>query len=66
MHRDLGRLEGRMAAVEAQVGVMGGKVDEMHRAMMQAAGGWRVLLAVGTVAAAIGAGLTKLMGIILR
>lgn len=66
MHRDLGRLEGRMAAVETQMSVMGTKVDEMHRAMMQAAGGWRVLLAVGTVAAAIGAGLTKLLGVLWR
>lgn len=66
LHRDIGRLEGQVRALEGQVSDMKGKVDEMHEAMMQAAGGWRVLLAVGSVAAVIGAGVTKLLGVLWR
>lgn len=61
--RDFGRLEADVANLEKKVDAMVLKVDEMHRALMQAQGGWRVMVLVGGAAAAVGAGVTKLIGV---
>jgi hypothetical protein len=66
LHRDLGRVEGKVDAQQRTIDDMQRKVDEMHRALMQAAGGWKVLMLVGTASAAVGAFVTKLVGIFWR
>lgn len=60
LHRDVGRIEGRIGALENVTRDMQGKVDEMHTALMQAQGGWRVMVMVGGIAAATGALAAKL------
>lgn len=60
IHRDLGRLEERMRAAEMRAADMQRKVDDMHRLLMQAQGGWRVMVMVGGAAAAVGALAAKL------
>jgi hypothetical protein len=60
----MGNLEGRMHAMEGRVRDVQGKVDEIHRVMMQAQGGWRAMVLVGTISAALGAGLAKVVGLL--
>lgn len=62
LHRDVGRIEGQVEALERRLADMQDKVDEMHRVLMRAQGGWRMLLMVGSLSAAIGAVLTKVIG----
>lgn len=38
------------------------KVDEMHRLLMQAQGGWKAMVMVGTASAAVGALVAKILG----
>lgn len=61
LHRDLGRLEARLDASEARTRDMQLKVDEMHRLLMQAQGGWKVMVMVGGASAAVGAAASKLL-----
>lgn len=63
LHRDLGRLEGRVAALEAQVSSMHEMVADMHDTMMQARGSWRLMLVVGSSAAAMGAMVSSVLGL---
>lgn len=62
LHRDLGRLEERMRAAEMRTADMQHKVDEMHRLLMQAQGGWRAMVMVGSASAAVGALVAKILG----
>lgn len=62
LHRDIGRLEATQALMQVQMSDMQKKVDVMHDAIVSAKGGWRVLMAVGSAGAAIGAIVAKLMG----
>lgn len=64
LHRDLGRIEGRLKAVEDRTTGMATQVEEIHRAMLQAAGGWKVLLAVGAIAGTLGALAMKALAIV--
>lgn len=64
LHRDLGRVEGKVDSQQRDIDEMRRKVDEMHRAMMQAAGGWKVLLGVGSASAVIGGLVAKLLGVV--
>lgn len=61
MHRDMGRLEGQVAALNGQVAGMQSKINEMHDAIVSARGGWRVLVVVGGAIAAVSSLLTKLL-----
>lgn len=54
------RLETRFALVEEAVISMRKDIKEMHDAMTEAKGGWRVLLALAAVAGGVGAFLVKL------
>lgn len=62
LHRDIGRLEGRVAALESQVAEMKEMVSAMHDTMMQARGSWRLMLVVGSAAAGVGALIASLLG----
>lgn len=66
LHRDLGRLEGRVGAVESRISDVQFKVDEMHRILMQAQGGWRLIALVGGLSAALSALLIKVAGVLWR
>lgn len=63
LHRDFGRLEGKVDGQQTQLDEMKRKVDEMHRALMQAQGGWRVMVMVGGASAAVGAFIAKVVGV---
>lgn len=63
LHRDVGRVEGDVKALQLQLTAMQAKVDEMHRALMQAQGGWRVMVMVGGASAAVGAVIAKVVGV---
>lgn len=53
INRDVGRIEGDVRALDRRVQDMQGKVDEMHRLLMQAQGGWKTMVAVGSLSAAV-------------
>jgi hypothetical protein len=68
--RELGILSAKMAAVESDVAEMRKDVrdmrDTMKDALAQTRGGWRVVMAVGAIFTAIGAGLAKFMPVLLQ
>lgn len=64
IHRDIGRLEGQVRALESQVADMKVKIDVMHEAITSAKGGWKTLLWVGGAAASLGALVTKIVGVV--
>lgn len=63
LHRDIGRLEGRVMALESTVAEMKEMIGDMHETITQAKGGWKTLIVVGSIGAAIGTGLTKILGV---
>lgn len=66
LHRDLGRLEGRVMALESQVSEMKDMLSDMHETILAAKGGWKTLIAVGSIGAALGTLFAKLAGAIWR
>lgn len=58
--RALGRLEGRLDAVEGLLTSLSGKVDVLVNTMAEAKGGWKVFVAVGSISGAAGAIIVKL------
>lgn len=66
LHRDLGRLEGRVLALESQVAEMKEMLSDVHEAITAAKGGWKTLIAVGSIGAGLGAFFIKLLGIVWR
>lgn len=66
--RDFGRLEGEVIALKAQNArleetqrLMNEKLDLLVTAVTEAKGGWKMLLMIGSCAAAVGAITTKLI-----
>jgi molybdopterin biosynthesis enzyme len=57
--QDFGRLEGEVTALRREVDLMRDDIKELLAAVENAKGGWRVLLAVGGVAGALGALVVK-------
>lgn len=71
IHRQLGRLEAQVEALERRAEAaderaerMAGQVSAMHDVLMQAKGGWRAMVMVGSVSAAVGALAAKLLALI--
>lgn len=61
LHRDLGRVEGRLEKVEADMDDVKRMVKDMHDTITTAKGGWKTLLAVGGLSAALASAVTKFL-----
>lgn len=66
--RDFGRLEAEVEALreqngrlEKQISALNAKVDVLVEAITEAKGGWKVLFAIGTASAAVGASVVKII-----
>lgn len=59
--RSIGRLEGRMSALETQVLEIHADTKSMRATLNQARGGWKTLLLVGGAAGAVGALIGKFL-----
>ena len=69
VHRDLGRHDAQIEALQAQVTglhqdmkAMIAKLQQINQTLSEARGGWRTLVVVGAAASAISAMLVKLFG----
>lgn len=61
MQRDLGRAEGRLDSLEADMTELKRDVKAIREILSETKGSWRALLAVAGLAGTIGAGLAKLI-----
>ena len=61
LHRDIGRMEANIKNLEMKVERLEGMLFEVHKAVTEAQGGWKVLLMVGGASAAVGAAVAKLV-----
>ena len=61
MARDIGRHDAQIETLQADMAEMKKDVHEIKLMLAEAKGGWRTLMAVGGFAAAVGAGLAKLV-----
>lgn len=55
IHRDIGRLEQQVRALEGDVAEMRVKIDKMHDIITSAGGGWRALILSASAGAAVAA-----------
>jgi hypothetical protein len=62
IHQDIGRLQGRVDALTVQVSTMEAQLRDVHGVVMRAQGGWRAMVMVGSVSAAVGAIAAKVIG----
>lgn len=56
--RDIGRLEGKVEALETLVSEMSVKLDKISEYMAETKGSWKTLLALAGIASAVGSALT--------
>lgn len=59
LHRDIGNLQARVTVLEGQIKDMNAKLDVLLAAVTEAKGGFRLVLVVGTLGAAVGGLLLK-------
>lgn len=67
VHRDLGRMEAQIEALETRMEAMQKQVADMHQVVMQARGSWRALVGVAGFSAfltGIGIKLLSLSGML--
>lgn len=60
LHRDIGNLQARVTVLEGQIKDMNAKLDVLLAAVTEAKGGFRLVLVVGTLGAALGGLLLKI------
>lgn len=60
LHRDIGNLQARVTVLESQIKDANAKLDVLLAAVTEAKGGFRLVLVVGTLGAAVGGLLLKL------
>jgi hypothetical protein len=56
--QEFGRLQAQVEQLLESVKTLSGKVDNMSQQMSEASGGWKVLMALGTVSAGLGSAAT--------
>lgn len=61
VHRDLGRHDAEIANIKDDLQTVKTDVSEIKQMLAEAKGGWRMLMAVGGLAAAISSALTGLL-----
>lgn len=64
VQRDLGAHEAKIEALEREVHAMRGDLAEIKGLLQQAKGGWKVLLAVGSLSSGLTVGLLKFMAVL--
>ena len=64
LHRDLGRMDEKLAAHERRLQKVERMVEDIHKAVTEAKGGWRMLVIIGSVSATVGAAVAKLFAYI--
>jgi len=68
VHRDLGRHDAEIDNLKAEVHAMRKDLSEIKAMLSEAKGGWRVLMAVSGLAAAVASGITwtvfKVLGLL--
>lgn len=62
IERDLGRLEGRVEKMDNDIDDLKRMVQDMHQTITEAKGGWKTLIAVGTLSAGVTTMVLKLVG----
>lgn len=62
IERDLGRLEGRVEKMDNDIDDLKRMVADMHRTITEAKGGWKTLIAVGTLSAGVTTAVLKMIG----
>lgn len=62
IERDLGRLEGRVEKMDNDIDDLKRMVADMHQTITEAKGGWKTLIAVGTLSAGVTTAVLKLIG----
>lgn len=55
IHQDIGRLEGQMAAVMAQLALNSGELKKIQATLSEAKGGWKTVMLIAGVAGSVGA-----------
>lgn len=60
LNRAIGRLEGKVDSLDERLKLMDGKLEGVVTLAHQARGGFRTLLAVGSIAGVIGSAITTL------
>lgn len=53
LNRDLGRMEGKVDRMEGDLDDVRRMVADMHKTISEARGGWKTLIAVGSLSAAV-------------
>ena len=61
LQRDIGRLEARQDSADERLERIEAKVDQLVEYMASAKGGWRLLAAVGGIAASLAAGIAEIV-----
>lgn len=64
LHRDMGRMEGEIAALKAEVATMRGQVADMHAVLMRAQGSWKALVGAAGFSAALTGAVIKLLSLL--
>lgn len=62
IERDLGRMEGRVEKMDNDIDDLKRMVVDMHQTITEAKGGWKTLIAVGTLSAGVTTAVLKLIG----
>ncbi len=66
IEREFGKIEAKVEELEKKVDKMQASLDRIVETLSEAKGGWKTLVAVGTIAGGLGAAATKVVGILLK
>lgn len=66
MEREFGKIEAKVEELEKKVDRMQASLDSITQTLSEAKGGWKTLVAVGTIAGGLGAAATKILGLVIK